>query len=113
MGPSYSNKHVLRAINNFLIKNKNFSTSKIKNNKNIVNYISKGKVLGRFKGRMELGQRALGNRSILADPRKPEIIKLINQKIKMRDFWMPFTPSILSEYKEKYLVNEKNYIVHI
>ena len=37
----------------------------------------------------------------------PEIIKLINQKIKMRDFWMPFTPSILSEYKEKYLVNEK------
>ena len=107
LGPSYSNKHVLRAINNFLIKNKNFSTSKIKNNKNIVNYISKGKVLGRFKGRMELGQRALGNRSILADPRKPEIIKLINQKIKMRDFWMPFTPSILSEYKEKYLVNEK------
>ena len=38
LGPSYSNKHVLRAINNFLIKNKNFSTSKIKNNKNIVNY---------------------------------------------------------------------------
>ena len=62
---------------------------------------------------MELGQRALGNRSILADPRKPEIIKLINQKIKMRDFWMPFTPSILSEYKEKILSKRKEIILSI
>ena len=42
-----------------------------------------------------MGQRSLGNRSIIADPRSQETIKQINKKVKMRDFWMPFTPTIL------------------
>jgi len=56
---------------------------------------------------MEFGVRALGNRSILADPRDPEIIRTINEMIKNRDFWMPFTPSILKERASDYLVNPK------
>ena len=55
-----------------------------------------------------MGQRSLGNRSIIADPRSQETIKQINKKVKMRDFWMPFTPTILDKYKKKYLINPKN-----
>ena len=57
---------------------------------------------------MEFGQRALGNRSILADPRKPEIIEWINQKVKYRDFWMPFTPSMMIEEADRLLDNPKD-----
>ena len=63
--------------------------------------------MGRFVGRMEMGQRSLGNRSIIADPRSFDTIKTINKKIKMRDFWMPFTPTILNEFQNKYLINKK------
>ena len=52
---------------------------------------------------MEFGARALGNRSILADPSKAENLKKINDAIKNRDFWMPFTPSILMERAADYL----------
>ena len=107
LGPSYSNELIFEKVKKFLKKNKNFKLIKRANNKKIVKLLKNGKVLGRFYGRMEMGQRSLGNRSILADPRKSETIKLINQKIKMRDFWMPFTPSILSEFKDKYLINKK------
>ena len=79
----------------------------IKNPKNsyIAKLLSKGFIIARCKGRMEFGQRALGNRSILADPRDYNNIKKINDKIKKRDFWMPFTPSILHEHSNKILVN--------
>ncbi len=52
---------------------------------------------------MEWGARALGNRSILADARHPQIIHKINKAIKMRDFWMPFAPAILCDYRNRYL----------
>ena len=66
-----------------------------------------GKVLGRCCGRMEFGARSLGNRSILADPRNRSITQVINDKIKNRDFWMPFAPSIMAEHAHEYLVNPK------
>lgn len=75
----------------------------------IAKYIADGYILGRVAGRMEFGARALGNRSIIADPRKQETITIINKKIKNRDFWMPFTPSILKEDEEKYLDNPKGF----
>jgi len=67
--------------------------------------LSKGYVLGRCSGKMEFGARALGNRSILADPRDFQTIKKINEMIKNRDFWMPFAPSIMENYKKKYILN--------
>lgn len=70
-------------------------------------YLAKGNVIGRMAGRMEFGQRALGNRSIIADPRNKAMIDKINWKIKNRDFWMPFAPSILAEDADRYLVNPK------
>ena len=74
----------------------------------IAKYLSKGKIIARCSGRMEFGQRALGNRSILADPRKLEIKEKINSAIKNRDFWMPFAPVIQKKLASKYLINPKN-----
>ncbi len=71
--------------------------------------IAEGKVVARFRGRMEWGARALGNRSILADPRNPKIVRKINKAIKKRDFWMPFAPTILYEDADEYLVNPKGH----
>lgn len=69
--------------------------------------IEKGKILAWCRGKMEWGPRALGNRSIIADPRDDEVRRKINQKIKMRDWFMPFAPSILDERKDDYLINPK------
>jgi carbamoyltransferase len=66
--------------------------------------MAEGKIIARFSGRDEWGPRALGNRSILADPRDPRVIRRINFAIKHRDFWMPFAPSILEEKMEEYLI---------
>ena len=71
--------------------------------------LSQGKVIARCIGRTEFGARALGNRSILADPRNKEIIGIINEKIKNRDFWMPFAPIILDTFEEKYMINPKKF----
>lgn len=60
--------------------------------------ISKGKVIGWFQGRMEWGPRALGNRSILGDPRRADMKDILNLKIKRRESFRPFAPSILREY---------------
>jgi len=62
-------------------------------------------IIARFSGRMEWGPRALGNRSILANPSDPQTIIKINKAIKMRDFWMPFAPSILKTRIKDYLVD--------
>jgi len=74
----------------------------------IAELLVNGSVIARCAGDMEFGARALGNRSILCDPSKWENVRKINEKIKFRDFWMPFTPTILSERAKEYLVNPKN-----
>jgi carbamoyltransferase len=66
--------------------------------------IAAGKVVGWFQGRMEWGARALGNRSILADPRRADMREIINAKIKLREKFRPFAPSILEEALDKYFV---------
>jgi carbamoyltransferase len=68
-------------------------------------YIAEGNIVGWFQGRMEWGARALGNRSILADPRRPEMPDLINTKIKLRERFRPFAPSILEEAVNDYFVD--------
>ncbi len=88
-------------------KAKGYSISDGRNPGYVARVIADGKIVGRCYGRSEFGARALGNRSILADPRNPNVIKNINEKIKCRDFWMPFAPSILSEAQDQYLVNPK------
>jgi carbamoyltransferase len=66
-------------------------------------------VVARCAGRMEFGARALGNRSILANPSDHRVVGVINRMIKARDFWMPFAPSILRERADDYLVNPRGF----
>lgn len=66
-----------------------------------------GQVVARAKGRAAFGARALGNRSILADPTRKDVVRIINDMIKNRDFWMPFAPSMLAEESDDYVVNPK------
>jgi carbamoyltransferase len=65
--------------------------------------LSKGKILGWVQGRMEFGPRALGSRSILADPRDPEMTAKVNNAVKFREWWRPFAPSMLSENAGEYI----------
>jgi carbamoyltransferase len=64
-------------------------------------------IVARCAGRMEFGARALGNRSILANPSDRRVVDVINRMIKNRDFWMPFAPTILREREADYLVNPR------
>ena len=67
--------------------------------------LAEGKIIGWFQGRMEFGPRALGSRSILADPRDPEMNAKVNNAVKFREWWRPFAPSILAEAASEYLEN--------
>ncbi len=69
-------------------------------------YIIDGKVIGWFQGKMEFGPRALGNRSILADPRNPNMKDIINKKIKRRESFRPFAPSVLEEFQSEWFESE-------
>jgi carbamoyltransferase len=64
--------------------------------------IAEGKIVGWFQGRLEFGPRALGNRSIVADPRRPEMKDILNARIKRRESFRPFSPSVLEEHTGDY-----------
>lgn len=104
-GPEYNQEKILRMIGN---KPDKYNLLQGISNKFIAQKLAEGKTVGICRGRMEFGARALGNRSILANPSDIHIIKKINNQIKFRNFWMPFTPSILQERAKDYLVNPKN-----
>ena len=96
LGPSYSNDEIKEFLKNNKIKYKFYS--KKKDLVSIISKkISKGKVIGWFQGKMEFGPRALGNRSIIADPRSEKMQKNINLKIKFRESFRPFAPIVLKE----------------
>lgn len=101
-GQQYSDKYINSIINesNWKTKAKYYSEGP---EKKVAKLLSEGKVVARFSGRDEWGPRALGNRSILADPRDLKMISKLNFAIKQRDFWMPFAVSILEEDAKNYL----------
>ena len=95
LGPEYSHKEIQNELD------KIGAVYKIKNEEDLLNQIaddlSIGEAIGWFQGRMEFGPRALGNRSILGDPRSSEMQKNLNLKVKYRESFRPFAPSILKE----------------
>lgn len=88
---------------------KKYTIEKNVTNDKLSQLLADGEVLARVVGKMEFGSRALGNRSILANPSHPNVVKQINEIIKDRDFWMPFAATILDKYESKYLDNKKGY----
>ena len=73
----------------------------------VAELLAEGHIVARCAGRSEFGARALGNRSIFADPSDPLVVRILNNMIKMRDFWMPFAPIVLEDRQARYLRNPK------
>ena len=111
LGESFLNEEVLHILNSELYKTKlNFKI--IKTNDELYNlasqHISEGNVVGWFQDKMEFGPRALGNRSILADPRNPNMKSIINMKIKRRESFRPFAPSVLKDHQTEWFESDFN-----
>ena len=111
-GTSFNDNQILDCLkkNEKIIENQKCSFKLIsKNNelnKIVANDISEGKVVGWFQGKMEWGPRALGNRSILGDPRRSDMKDILNLKIKRRESFRPFAPSILREHVSDWFEND-------
>ena len=102
-GPNYSNKYIEKKLKKYLIKftfHKNILEQAVQS-------IIEGKIIGWFQGELEFGDRALGNRSILADPRRVDIKDKINKKIKYREQFRPFAPAILEEKVSEFFEKEE------
>jgi carbamoyltransferase len=93
LGPEYTEEEIAASL-----AHPGIGAEKIANPaRRAAQLLSEGKVIGWFQGRMEFGQRALGARSILADPRRAEMKEIINAKVKFREPFRPFAPSVLEE----------------
>jgi carbamoyltransferase len=73
----------------------------------VADLLAQGHPVARCAGPMEFGARALGNRSILADPRAQDVVRVINRMVKKRDFWMPFAPMVKASRQHDYVINPK------
>jgi carbamoyltransferase len=96
-----------KKLNKIFKDKKKFSIKKNVKQKFIAKLLYEGEVIALAQGREEFGARALGNRSIIANPSKINAVKTINEMIKNRDFWMPFALSILYEKHSKFINNKK------
>jgi carbamoyltransferase len=106
-GPQHSDAEIEQAITSYKFQSK-VRCQRISNMElTIAALLASGRIVARHAGREEFGARALGNRSILANPSNAHATRVINEAIKARDFWMPFATSILSERANDYLINPK------
>ena len=95
-GKLYEETEIIKLLKKFKIKYETYKENEL------AQIISKKKIIALFSGKSEYGPRALGNRSILADPRDPKIRDQINIKVKHRELFRPFAPAILEEYCNSY-----------
>ena len=108
-GIEYSNNDIEKVLKNSFYQNK-FSYKLIEDDKvfyqSVAKLISQGNVIGWFQGKMEFGPRALGNRSILADPSNPKMKEIINLKIKRRESFRPFAPVVLKQFQSEWFESD-------
>jgi carbamoyltransferase len=100
VGPSFSDKEITTFLDSENISYESFDRESLL--KKTAQLIADGNIVGWYQGRMEWGPRALGNRSILADPRREDMKNILNAKIKHRESFRPFAPSILEEHASEY-----------
>jgi carbamoyltransferase len=100
VGTSYSDEKITEFLDSKKISYEKLN--RIELLKKVAQLIADGNIVGWYQGKMEWGPRALGCRSILADPRKAEMKDILNEKIKHRESFRPFAPSILEEYVSEY-----------
>jgi len=94
-GPEFGNEEIRRELERAGLKYESYSDREV--TRRAAQDIADGAVMGWFQGRMEFGPRALGNRSIVVDPRRPDMKDILNERIKKREPFRPFAPSILEE----------------
>ena len=114
LGPEFANKQITAVAKKLGADYRVFDDF-AELTKTTASEIANGKVVGWFQGRMEYGPRALGNRSILGDPRNPEMQKKLNLKIKFREGFRPFAPSVLEENLNEYFEvdHPSPYMLHV
>ena len=100
VGPEFSNEQIQKFLDSMKIPYEKLESVDLI--KKTAKLIADDNVVGWYQGRMEWGPRALGNRSILANPRNPEMKDILNEKIKHREIFRPFAPSILEEFSSEY-----------
>jgi carbamoyltransferase len=99
-GPEFSDEEIRRELENSDLKFEEYSDGEL--TRSAAREIAGGAVVGWFQGRMEFGPRALGNRSIVVDPRRADMKDILNERIKRRESFRPFAPSILAEHVADY-----------
>jgi len=98
LGPAYSRREILAAVTSA-----GFTPRRSKSPaRDAADMIADGKIVAWFQGRMEFGPRALGNRSLLADPRRPDMRNILNRMVKHREDFRPFAPSVLAEHADEW-----------
>lgn len=103
-GPEFSSEDICAELDASGLQYESYTDDDV--TKNAARDIADGKVVGWFQGRMEFGPRALGNRSIVVDPRRADMKEILNQRIKKREPFRPFAPSILEERTGDYFEQE-------
>ncbi len=103
LGPEYSDEEIESILRKVGLKYKKVNDIA----KETAVYIAEGKIVGWFQGRMEAGPRALGNRSIVVDPRDVKMKDRLNLRVKKREFFRPFAPSVLEEKVDEYFIMPK------
>jgi len=98
LGPAFDRREILAAV-----KSAGFTPRRSKAPaRDAADMIADGKIVAWFQGRMEFGPRALGNRSLLADPRRPDMRNILNQRVKHREDFRPFAPSVMAERADEW-----------
>lgn len=99
LGPEFSDAEIEKTLRTYKLRVTKLDNVAVASAQLLAN----GKIIGWFQGRMEFGPRALGHRSILADPRDPKMNAKVNDAVKFREWWRPFAPSMLKEVAGEYL----------
>lgn len=103
LGPSFTNEEIETLLQNHGLIYKKMSDEDLY--KYCANALNEQQIIGWFQGRMEFGPRALGYRSIIADPRSADMQKKMNLKIKFRESFRPFAPAVMEEFADEYFEN--------
>ena len=104
LGPEFSDAHIESALNSAGLKYRKLERGPLLDS--VAERIAEGEVVGWFQGRMEWGPRALGNRSIVSHPGRPDMKDVLNARIKRREWFRPFAPSILEEKQAEYFEHD-------
>lgn len=99
-GPEYSEKEILSALKRAKVEYRKVHDIGVE----VAQRLADGNIIGWFQGRVEWGPRALGNRSLLADPRRKAMKDILNERIKKREPFRPFAPSVLKEFAPQWFI---------